>query len=203
MAEEPELFIEEEEQEAIYAKMVQRIFFDHYKDGVTEFVFDRSEILKLKAEFDVEIPRNPGDLPYKYRFRSELPDAITKTQPQGLEWLIELAGRARYRFKLGKMNRVLPREELQTILVPDATPEIIRAYRMKDEQALLAIIRYNRVLLCLHNAKLVLTAFGLNRNRVVTTTLVDPDIKFINFNLPHTLSSIIRERNVAQFRLNL
>ncbi|HEX3651372.1 MAG TPA: hypothetical protein VHU18_00955 [Rhizomicrobium sp.] len=148
MAEEPEAFVEvpEDEQEAIYAKMVQRIFFDHYRPKTTEFVFDRSEILKLKAEYQVEIPRNPGDLPYKFRFRSELPDAIIKTQPKGLEWIIELAGRAKYRFKLGKMNRVLPREELQTIAIPDATPEIIRAYRMNDEQALLALIRYNRLL---------------------------------------------------------
>ena len=30
--------------------------------------------------------------------------------------------------------------------IPDATPEIIRAYAQSDEQALLAIIRYNRLI---------------------------------------------------------
>ena len=33
-----------------------------------------------------------------------------------------------------------------TIKIPDATPEIVSAYSMSDEQALLAKIRYNRLL---------------------------------------------------------
>jgi hypothetical protein len=138
--------IADDETDAIYRRMIQRIFFDHYKEGMTEFVFERSEILALKGEFDVEVPRNPGDLPYTFRFRRELPDVVLKTQPDGLEWIIELAGRAKYRFKLAKYNRVLPRTDLQTIGIPDSTPEIIGAYALNDEQALLAIVRYNRLL---------------------------------------------------------
>lgn len=146
MADGEPIEIADDETAAIYRRMIQRIFQDHYKEGMTEFVFERSEILALKTEFDVEVPRNAGDLPYTFRFRRELPEAILKTQPEGLEWIIELAGRAKYRFKLAKYNRVLPRTDLQTIGIPDSTPEIIGAYALNDEQALLAIVRYNRLL---------------------------------------------------------
>lgn len=135
----------DEDEAAVYRRMIQRIFFDHWQEGVTEFLFERTEIEALKKEFDVDIPRNPGDLPYTFRFRREFPDSILETQPAGFEWIIELAGRAKYRFKLGTLNRVLPREDLQAIGIPDATPEMIRAYALNDEQALLAIVRYNRL----------------------------------------------------------
>ena len=39
----------------------------------------------------------------------------------------------------------MPSFGLQAIKLPDATPELIRAYTLGDEQALLAIIRYNRL----------------------------------------------------------
>lgn len=43
------------------------------------------------------------------------------------------------------LHRIVPREELLTIKVPDATPQIITAYALSDEQALLAKVRYNRL----------------------------------------------------------
>ena len=39
----------------------------------------------------------------------------------------------------------MPREGLVAIKVPDSTPEIISAYALSDEQALLAKVRYNRL----------------------------------------------------------
>ena len=51
-----------------------------------------------------------------------------------------------YRFKLGRIVRIVPRTDLVAIDIPDATPELIRAYRLDDEQALLAIVRYNRLI---------------------------------------------------------
>jgi hypothetical protein len=42
--------------------------------------------------------------------------------------------------------RVLPRADLVVTKVPDATPEIIRASALGDEQALLALVRYNRLI---------------------------------------------------------
>jgi hypothetical protein len=81
-----------------------------------------------------------------------------------MQWHIQLAGRARYRFKLARENRILPRAELVTISVPDATPELIGAYALDDEQALLAIVRYNRLV----DIFLGLTTYSL-QNHLRTT----------------------------------
>jgi hypothetical protein len=63
-----------------------------------------------------------------------------------------------------KLNRIIPRDELITIKIPDATPEIIVAYALSDEQALLAKVRYNRLI----DIFLGITAFSL-QNHLRTT----------------------------------
>jgi hypothetical protein len=62
-----------------------------------------------------------------------------------MEWIIEGAGRAQYTFKLVRISRIIPNTKLITIKIPDSTPEIISAYALSDEQALLAKVRYNRL----------------------------------------------------------
>jgi hypothetical protein len=75
-----------------------------------------------------------------------MPDAIVAPQPKGMEWIIDGAGHSKYAFALVKLNRIVPNSSLATIGIPDATPEMIRAYALDDEQALLAIMRYNRLI---------------------------------------------------------
>ena len=60
--------------------------------------------------------------------------------------LIEPAGRAKYRFRMSRVSRIVPREDLIVIKLPDTTPEIISNYALGDEQALLARVRYNRLI---------------------------------------------------------
>ena len=129
-----------------YKIIIEIIFFNHFEEGMTEFEFARDEIKAVAAEHDIKLPDNIGDLPYALRYRIGYPEKILETQPSGLEWIIEGAGRARYRFKLVKAQRILPRADLVRTSVPDATPELIRAYALDDEQALLAIVRYNRLI---------------------------------------------------------
>ena len=74
-----------------------------------------------------------------------MPERILTTQPAGSTWIIEGIGRAAYAFKLVKLNRIEPNSELVAIKVPDSTPEIIAAHAFTDEQALLARVRYNRL----------------------------------------------------------
>ena len=128
-----------------YAAIIEKIFFAHWKKGLKEFEFDRLEIKDWAKSLKIQLPDNIGDLIYSFRFRVPLPQTIRDTEPHGMQWHIQLAGRARYRFKLARENRILPRSELITIKVPDATPELIGAYALDDEQALLAIVRYNRL----------------------------------------------------------
>ncbi len=147
-----------------YGALIEKIFFDRYSEGITEFKFERTAIEAAAKILDIKLPRNLGDVIYSFRFRAALPQRIVKTQVEGMEWVIELAGRATYKFCLVKINRILPREDLVTINIPDATPELIRAYALDDEQALLAIVRYNRLI----DTFLGLTAYSL-QNHLRTT----------------------------------
>jgi hypothetical protein len=148
-----------------YAAIIEKIFFSHWKKGLKEFEFDRTEIKDWATKLGIELPDNIGDLIYSFRFRTNLPTAVLATQSKGMEWHIQLAGRARYRFKLVRESRILPRPELITIKVPDATPELIGSYALDDEQALLAIVRYNRLI----DIFLGLTTYSL-QNHLRTTT---------------------------------
>ena len=147
-----------------YSALIEKIFFDRYEDGAAELDFARPDIEDAAAVLDIILPKNLGDVLYSFRFRAELPERIVATQPEGMEWVIELAGRAVYKFRLVKISRVRPREDLVTIAIPDATPELIRAYALDDEQALLAIVRYNRLI----DTFLSLTTYSL-QNHLRTT----------------------------------
>lgn len=147
-----------------YQALIEKIFFDHYTEGATSLDFTRQEIKDAAKDLDIVLPDNLGDVIYSFRFRKGLPDAVIATQTDEKEWVIELAGRSRYRFSLVKINRILPREDLARIDIPDATPELIRAYALDDEQALLAIVRYNRLI----DTFLGLTTYSL-QNHLRTT----------------------------------
>ena len=128
-----------------YELIIAHIFAAHYKKGVREFAFSREEIIDAVTTLNIPRPKNAGDVVYAFRYRKRLPDSITKTQPDGYEWIIQGAGTAMYRFRLVTLNRILPRENLVSVKIPDSTPEIIGSYALGDEQALLAKVRYNRL----------------------------------------------------------
>ena len=147
-----------------YQALIEKIFFDHYTDGATEFGFDREELEDGASELGFARVKNIGDVPYSFRYRNKLPDSVLATQPSDREWIIEGAGKGKYRFRLVKETRVLPREDMAVIDIPDATPELIRGYALDDEQALLAIVRYNRLI----DTFLGLTTYSL-QNHLRTT----------------------------------
>jgi len=53
--------------------------------------------------------------------------------------------RSKYSFALAKNSPVLPNEHMTVTKVPDATPGLVAKYAFNDEQALLAKVRYNRL----------------------------------------------------------
>jgi len=147
-----------------YHALIEKIFFDHYEGNETEIFFERDDLKTAAADLGIELPDNLGDVIYSIRFRTPMPSSIIATERDGLEWIIELAGRGKYRFRLTKLNRILPNPNLATIKIPDNTPEIIAAYALDDEQALLAKVRYNRLI----DVFLGLTTFSL-QNHLRTT----------------------------------
>jgi hypothetical protein len=147
-----------------YKAIIEKIFFDRYKKSATHVEFERVDLENAAAELGIELPKNLGDILYSVRYRIPMPDKILDTQPKGREWIIEGTGRSKYAFKLVTLTRVRPNESLAAIAIPDATPELIRAYALDDEQALLAIVRYNRLV----DTFLGLTTYSL-QNHLRTT----------------------------------
>lgn len=147
-----------------YEAIIEQIFARHFKKGLTHFSFPRTEIKSTAAKLKIKLPDNIGDLIYSFRYRTELPEVIRDTAADSHEWIIESTGKGIYNFKQVKINRILPRPELITIKIPDATPEIVVGYAQGDEQALLAKVRYNRLV----DIFLGLTTYSL-QNHLRTT----------------------------------
>lgn len=131
-----------------YVNIIETIFAKNYRKGATQVSFERADIVRAAKSLGVELPKNLGDVVYSFRYRADLPDSIRKKAPSGRTWVIRPAGHARYRFELvsGRQADIKPSENFAETKIPDATPGIIDRYAMNDEQALLAKIRYNRLI---------------------------------------------------------
>lgn len=129
-----------------YGRIIERIFLSRFKPGAPVVDFERSDLETAAAELDIVLPKNLGDLIYSFRYRIALPESVRKLAPAGAEWIILPAGRARYRFVATELTVIEPRKGLTVTKVPDATPGVIDLYTLNDEQALLAKLRYNRLI---------------------------------------------------------
>jgi hypothetical protein len=135
----------EDQQLNRYQAIIADVFKKHYRAGKTNVEFSRDEFVAIAESLTIKLPKNIGDVVYSFRYRNDLPQSIRTTAKNGFEWIITGKGRGLYEFKQVKIARIVPRDELLTIKIPDATPEIISAYAQSDEQAILAKVRYNRL----------------------------------------------------------
>jgi hypothetical protein len=174
---------------AQYLPIISHIFQAHWTKGKTEIEFSRDELIAAAIRLGIDRPKNLGDLIYSFKFRRELPDSIQSTAPKGKCWLLEGAGRAMYRFRIVDIGgrTIVPREDIAAILIPDSTPEIIAAHALGDEQAVLARVRYNRLI----DIFLGLTTYSLQnhlRTQVKKMGQIEIDEVYVGLN-----------RNGAQF----
>ena len=128
-----------------YEKIIDRLFFAHYKKAMREVEVHRDEIAPIAAKLKIALPDNLGDVIYSFRYRTPLPESIRKLAASDEEWLIRPAGISRYKFVLVRKVILAANPALSKIKIPDATPGIIARYALNDEQALLARLRYNRL----------------------------------------------------------
>lgn len=148
-----------------YNQIIDLVFDVGFSEGVTEIPFTMKDLRQAPGAIGIEPVDNFADITYTFRFRAPLPESITSRAPEGHEWVIRGTGKGKYKFVAIKHQvRVRPRDGLITTKVPDATPEIIRASALGDEQALLALVRYNRLL----DIFLGLTTYSL-QNHLRTT----------------------------------
>jgi hypothetical protein len=129
-----------------YDQLIEKIFFKNYKKQATQVPFDREEFVAIADNLGIKLPKNLGDIIYSFRYRSTLPKKITALLKPGEEWIIRATGKGKYLFVKGLAYQIVPNQNLLKIKILDSTPEIIRRYALNDEQALLAILRYNRLI---------------------------------------------------------
>ena len=127
-------------------QIIEWIFAQHHNPGDDQVTFTRDDLIAAAVALGVPRPKNLGDIVYSLRYRVPLPDSIRQTAPPGREWAIFPGGNAVYTLRTVPFNLIEPRKGLRTIRLPDATPGVISKYSLTDEQALLARVRYNRLL---------------------------------------------------------
>ena len=128
-----------------YSRIIEDIFNARYQSGATSIAFERDEIVQTARRLGVDVPRNLGDLVYSIRYRMPMPDSIVRTAAPDREWAILPAGRSVYEFRQVKFSAIEPNAQLIRTDIPDATPGAISMYALSDEQAILATVRYNRL----------------------------------------------------------
>lgn len=129
-----------------YIDIIKWVFKRNFRSGSSEVSFPRAQLVEAASDLGLEAPKNLGDVVYSIRYRTDMPDEINQLAPPGMTWALFPAGRSFYAFRPVAINQIEPRSGLAKIKVPDSTPGLISRYSMSDEQALLAKVRYNRLL---------------------------------------------------------
>jgi len=129
-----------------YSRILERIFHAQFQAGMTAVPFSREELTAACGELGIAVPSNVGDILYSARYRAGLPASIKDSAPTNHEWVVLPAGRGRYSFTLRRILEIAPNIALAETKVADATPGMIAMYAAGDEQALLARVRYNRLI---------------------------------------------------------
>jgi len=129
-----------------YIRVMRQLFERHLKKSATSFEWQRREVDEIARELGFAALKNIGDAIYSIRHaREELPDEIRRLAPRGKHWLLLPNGKGSYKFVLGTANIIEP-DFRPAIKIPDATPQIVGRYALGDEQAVLARVRYNRLI---------------------------------------------------------
>ena len=128
-----------------YSQIIERVFLTRFREGDLEVEFSRDDIAQAAQELGVPLPKNLGDVVYSFRYRNRLPEFIRQHAPEGVSWIIRPNGIARYKFVTSAYTHITPSNLMSVTTIPDATPGVIAMYSLSDEQALLAKLRYNRL----------------------------------------------------------
>jgi hypothetical protein len=129
-----------------YQRIIARLFRQKRIASETTIPFERVELIAVAKALKVNLPKNLGDVIYSMRYRSGMPKEVAVTAPLGQEWIIRPAGRSKYAFALVAISHIEPNPNLLAVKILDATPGMVARYCLDDEQALLARLRYNRLI---------------------------------------------------------
>ena len=134
------------EKQTRYLAIIEEIFRARFKPGMREIDFEREEITRVANKLKIDLPKNLGDVIYTFRYRANLPKSIQSKAGEREAWIIRPVGRGKYRLVLVADKPLAPNESMTETKIPDSTPGVVAKYAFSDEQALLAKVRYNRLL---------------------------------------------------------
>lgn len=129
-----------------YEQLLETVFFRNYEPGDRTVDFKRTELEEAATELGIDLPKNLGDVLYSFKFRAAFPLSIQAVAPEGESWNIRNTGRSTYQFFVEREQFIEIDPLLAKVKIPDSTPGLIASYALSDEQALLARLRYNRML---------------------------------------------------------
>ncbi len=129
-----------------YSKVIALLFREKLSPGSTIVEIRRDDFNDACQRLGISIPRNLGDIVYSFRYRAALPQSVIDQAPADRSWIIMPGGIGVYRFEAVKNATLEPSTNRSVIKIQDATPGIIAANAQTDEQALLARLRYNRLI---------------------------------------------------------
>ena len=125
-----------------YDKLLASIFKKKWKSSLMEVPFTKDEVIDAATELGLRI-KNLADVIYTYRSRRPMPAEILGTG----NWVIAARGSGLYAFVsiTGETTVAIP-SSLKVYPIPYAVPEIVAQNLARDEQGMLTIVRYNRIL---------------------------------------------------------
>jgi hypothetical protein len=158
-----ELSTEGQNKLSSFSELITTIFRNHYHKGITEFEFALDELIQVAKTAKIKLPKALNEIISDFRFKTAMPDEIAKTAPKGFKWVIKV-GRENYSMKLRRVNRFTPSNSWHQIKIPDVTPTLVADSALTVKQAVLAKVRYNRLI----DIFLGVTAYSL-QNHLRTT----------------------------------
>ncbi|MDD5199588.1 MAG: hypothetical protein PHC88_07265 [Terrimicrobiaceae bacterium] len=125
-----------------YDQVLTAVFLKYWREDVAEVLFTKDDLIDEAARIGLRI-KNLADVLYTYRSRRALPSELTSRG----NWVIASRGAGKYAFVTvpGESIVQIP-SHLKVYPIPYAVPEIVASNLAKDEQGLLTIVRYNRLL---------------------------------------------------------
>lgn len=130
-----------------YVQSMRRLFDKKWNRKKPGFDWKREELTEIAKELGIPVSKNLDDNIYSIRHGwDDLPEEIRKLAPSGKAWLLLPNGKGAYRFVLAERAFLDPDSSMQPIEIPDSTPQLVARYAKKDEQAVLARIRYCRLI---------------------------------------------------------
>jgi hypothetical protein len=125
-----------------YDQVLVAVFGKYWRKGLKEVLFTKDDLIDEAARLGVRV-KNIADILYTYRSRRPLPAELKRRG----NWVISAKGAGKYAFQaVTGLSRIEIPAHLKIYPIPYAVPEIVAANLADDEQGLLTIVRYNRLL---------------------------------------------------------